>query len=74
MTGVELSREELVTRLRAQAGATLREQWEALKEESLCELAAVIRGRRTSMLVDKECEVPVDFVEQLCELCAAYQF
>jgi nitroreductase len=34
------------------------------------QLAAVIRGRRTSMLVDKECEVPVDFVEQLCELAS----
>ncbi len=34
------------------------------------QLAAVIRGRRTSMLVDKECEVPVAFVEQLCELAS----
>ena len=34
------------------------------------QLAAVIRGRRTSMLVDKECEVPVTFVEQLCELAS----
>jgi len=32
------------------------------------QLAAVIRGRRTSMLVDRECEVPTTFVEQLCEL------
>ena len=34
------------------------------------QLAAVIRGRRTSMLVDKDCEVPVAFVEQLCELAS----
>ena len=34
------------------------------------QLAAVIKGRRTSMLVDKECEVPAAFVEQLCELAS----
>jgi len=34
------------------------------------ELSAVIRGRRTSMLVDHEAEVPVAVVEQLCELAS----
>jgi nitroreductase len=34
------------------------------------QLSAVIRGRRTSMLVDQECEVPVAFIEQLCELAS----
>ena len=34
------------------------------------QLAAVIRSRRTSMLVDKEREVPVGMVEQLCELAS----
>ncbi|MEO6124691.1 MAG: nitroreductase [Ilumatobacteraceae bacterium] len=33
--------------------------------EELCEL---IRSRRTSMLVDKSRDVPVEIVEQLCEL------
>ena len=32
------------------------------------ELADLIRSRRTSMLVDKEREVPADLVRQLCEL------
>jgi nitroreductase len=32
------------------------------------ELADLIRSRRTSMLVDKEREIPADLVEQLCEL------
>ncbi|MGB8858601.1 MAG: nitroreductase [Ilumatobacteraceae bacterium] len=32
------------------------------------ELAALIRSRRTSMLVDRERAVPRDIVEQLCEL------
>lgn len=35
---------------------------------SLDDLAALVRGRRTSMLVDKEREVPVELVEQLCDL------
>jgi nitroreductase len=34
------------------------------------QLAGVIRGRRTSMLVDRECGVPVGVVEQLCELAS----
>jgi nitroreductase len=34
------------------------------------QLAAVIRGRRTSMLVDPECEVPVALAQQLCELAS----
>lgn len=32
------------------------------------QLSAVIRGRRTSMLVDRECDVPVSTIEQLCQL------
>ncbi len=32
------------------------------------QLSAVIRGRRTSMLVDRDCDVPVSVVEQLCQL------
>ena len=34
------------------------------------QLAAVIRSRRTSMLVDRECAVPVSVVEELCELAS----
>ncbi|MCD6286709.1 MAG: hypothetical protein J7M39_12430 [Anaerolineae bacterium] len=44
MLGVELTREELVTRLGAKDSGALREQWEALKEQSLCELARIIRN------------------------------
>ncbi len=36
--------------------------------DALAELAALIRSRRTSMLVDKERSVPRELVEQLCEL------
>ena len=32
------------------------------------EFGALVRSRRTSMLVDKEREVPVEIVEQLCDL------
>jgi nitroreductase len=35
---------------------------------SPAELAALMRSRRTSMLVDRERPVPRDLVEQLCEL------
>ena len=34
------------------------------------QLAAVIRSRRTSMLVDQNSEVPVSVVQELCELAA----
>jgi nitroreductase len=34
------------------------------------QLSAVVRGRRTSMLVDQECEVPTALIEQLCELAS----
>lgn len=34
------------------------------------QLAAVIRGRRTSMLVDQETEVPASIITQLCELAS----
>ncbi|MEP4652860.1 MAG: nitroreductase family protein, partial [Ilumatobacter sp.] len=33
-------------------------------------LAKLIRSRRTSMLVDQARDVPVDVVEQLCELAS----
>jgi nitroreductase len=35
---------------------------------TLDELGQLIRGRRTSMLVDNELPVPHDLIEQLCEL------
>jgi nitroreductase len=34
------------------------------------QLAAVIRSRRTSMMVDRESDVPVSVVEELCELAS----
>jgi len=35
---------------------------------TLDDFAGLVRARRTQMLVDREREVPVDLIEQLCEL------